>query len=126
MKKVKELLNKFGDIRILTKENNEVRITDLFLNADDEIRLEQYSTISKMDLDVMAKECNHTKVSSDTLNELLCCIKLWSLNDMENFNSVITDIMSNYDFEHLLALDANDTVIDFINLNLNEMAFIIE
>lgn len=99
LRDVKELLNQKGEIRLLTRENDEVRVTDLFLNGDGLLRLEQYSTINKEELLEHAVDGVITELSVDSL---LGCVKLWTLfeededtnllSENEEINKVLKDI----------------------------------
>lgn len=99
LRDVKELLNQKGEIRLLTRENDEVRVTDLFLNGDGLLRLEQYSKINKEELLEHAVDGVITELSVDSL---LGCVKLWTLfeededtnllSENEEINKVLKDI----------------------------------
>ena len=130
LKDVKELLFQTGDLRLLTKNNGEVRITDLFLNGDGKLRLEQYSTINKKELE---EHSSNGVINGDTLDSLLGCVKLWTLfeeDETTDENSTYEDLnwfFENYDVDKIVEfpkLDFNDTVIQFMDSSIDEMLYI--
>lgn len=129
LKEVKELLAKTGDLRLLTRDNGEVRITDLFLNGDGYLRLEQYSTINKKELE---EHSSNGFVNGDTVDSLLGCVKLWTLfeeDETTNEDSTYEDInwfFENYNVDKIVELpklDFNDTVIEFMDSSIDEMLY---
>lgn len=130
LKDVKELLFQTGDLRLLTKNNGEVRITDLFLNGDGKLRLEQYSTINKKELE---EHSSNGVINGDTLDSLLGCVKLWTLfeedetTDENSTYEYINWFFENYDVDKIIEfpkLDFNDTVIEFMDSSIDEMLYI--
>lgn len=135
LENVKEVLMKVGDLRLLSRENKEVRITDLFLNGDGQIRLEQYSTINKEDA---IKHSDDKIITEESIEMLLSCIKLWSLFDGDNesisenpeINSFLEDIkdyLSNHNLENLedlSRLNYNQPVIEFFDNDKDKMLYI--
>lgn len=126
---VKKILKVTGDLRLLTKENGGVRITDLFLNDDCEVRLEQYSVITKEDIQ------NETNISdkdisiSEVIDNLLSSVKLWLLFEDDNakegfdkfenlFIPFIVDDISKIPYKEF-----NETIIDFLNGDLDQLLF---
>lgn len=130
LRDVKELLGKTGDLRLLKRESGEVLITDLFLNGDGLIRLEQYSTIIKEEL----MDYSHDGViDEDSVDELLGCSKLWLLfeedeaTDLCSKSEDINSFLENYDVKDIVnlpKLSFNKTVIEFMDSNIEELLYI--
>ena len=47
LKELKLLLSDTGDIRFITKESDEIHVTDIFLNGDGLVRIEKYAGFTK-------------------------------------------------------------------------------
>lgn len=126
---LKELLMETGDLRLLEKENGEVRVTDLFLNGDTQIRLEQYSTINKSELERFA---DGKEINGDCVDDLLSCVKLWCLFAEETDTPFdfrikeLEELFDDYDIDTIKKLpemNFNETVISFMDSNLDKLLF---
>lgn len=126
LKQVKYLVNITGDLRKLVKEYDGIRIYDLFINVEGNLMLEQYSVINKSELEEIAQEKNEV-INADTVDTLLSCVKLWYTSEQdENFLNEVKEFFDNFDVEKvstLPQLSFNDTVIEFIDSDLNEILY---
>jgi hypothetical protein len=127
VKQIKELINTTNDLRKITKENDGIRITDLYDNGNDKLIIEQYAVFTKSDLERQAQEDKEEAITLCTLNKLLNKIKMWHTNeDDENFIVDLEYFFENYDIKdtsNLLEESDNNIINYLIDDNVSEIIF---
>jgi hypothetical protein len=133
LKDVLSLLGGTDDIRVLEKDTDGfVTVSDLFLNGDGYVRLEEYHRITK---EQVLKELSsvdeygNTDCGCSAVDTVLSYTPLYTLfeedenTDQEINIELIDDLFDGVDIDNLLIMDYNEAVIDFMNSDLTKLVF---
>lgn len=133
---LKDVLNLLGgtdDIRVLEKDTDGfVTVSDLFLNGDGYVRLEEYHRITK---EQVLKELSsvdeygNTDCGCSAVDTVLGYTPLYTLfeededTDQEINIELVDNLLDGVDIDNLLIMDYNEAVIDFMNSDLTKLVF---